>query len=423
MAAAETGALSEALSSAEIGQSAADEPLKFKVRSDGYSLTLGPLDAKWLSKPFAAVVLKPFVSKFNRREDKLSVSLEQLHGIAVDGVPLTEPLDAKTTLVSDVISPGTEHVDLTFGEMPPEVLKFPVRSGEIEFVITLDKRWMRKSFEAAVIVPFVTLYNKRVSVPVKPEDLVEYQLNGKKPAGSCAAEKRREALTVLGHHTSHVELYFSWEQLKRDPAKGLYAKLRFVTNIEPAELQRAKNLTWDHLELTAPDGEEIAKAIVAAAPLPRLRHIYLFHNDLRDVGLASLCTALTQVASLQIEIEIEIGVPLENAARAHPRVTHRVLRPPAGAAARAQAATPRPQSDRRRGLRSDRRGSRPQGLPQARPTHAARELDHRRGRRGAGGLDRCADPQHLRPHAVHQPWHLEAEAAGGGRVRSRSPFA
>ena len=46
--------------------------------------------------------------------------------------------------------------------------------------VTLDRRWLAKSFSDAIVVPFLSIYNKKQFVPVKPADLTEILIDGVK---------------------------------------------------------------------------------------------------------------------------------------------------------------------------------------------------------------------------------------------------
>ncbi len=228
----------------------ASAPLKFKVSCDGYSLTIGPLDAKWQAKPFASAVLKPFISKFNARPDKVNVVLDCLQKVVIDGEPLATPSTEPSTLVSDVVKPGASLIELSFGPAPPDSLRFTVHSGHgesvIELKITLDRRFLRKSFADAVVAPFVQMYNRRVHTPVTPAQLVEFHVDGVKPSGSCGALKAREALSVLGHHPAQVRLFFSWDDVAQAGKRDTSSRFRFNVRADAAELQKARELEWDH---------------------------------------------------------------------------------------------------------------------------------------------------------------------------------
>jgi hypothetical protein len=96
-------------------------------------------------------------------------------------------------------------------------MRFVVHAGTIEITITLDAKFMRKSFTEAVVKPFVTMYNKRSALPVTADECVAVLVDDdevKDRPGSYHAEAAvnvKSAYQFLGRYPSHVELFFSAE--------------------------------------------------------------------------------------------------------------------------------------------------------------------------------------------------------------------
>ena len=142
----------------------APEQLKFKVKCEEFSATTS-LDSAWQARPFLTGVVKPVVNKLNKRPDKEPVAAELLERVEVDGREVDISAYLKTVTAAEVVPPGTERVELFFGIAPPKELKFTVRAGgssDVEFKITLNEKFLAKTFFDAVIVPFVKLFNNRV---------------------------------------------------------------------------------------------------------------------------------------------------------------------------------------------------------------------------------------------------------------------
>jgi hypothetical protein len=282
---------------------ATSEQRSFKVvvhgGADGSLSATLSLDAIWLARPFAQSVVKPVVLKLNRkRVGHAPVSAEQVEAVLLDGVAASNGVPASQLLAAaarDVVPSGTQSVELRFGEGPPTQLKFAVRSGAIGFTITLDERFLRKRFVDAVIKPFVTMYNRReVHNPIALEELVEVRVNGEKAAGELRASVHQDALTFLGRHPSHVELFFSMESLQAAQRKP-HNSLRFKVYVpSAAELHKNGELVLDHNDINSTEAEDLAAQMVSAAPMKELKYVYLGHNDLRDAGVAAISKALTR---------------------------------------------------------------------------------------------------------------------------------
>uniref|UniRef100_A0A7S2N9H6 Uncharacterized protein n=1 Tax=Haptolina brevifila TaxID=156173 RepID=A0A7S2N9H6_9EUKA len=292
------------------------------------------MDQKWLARPFVTAVVKPVVLKLNKRADVEPVSAEVLERLEIDGEEVALP-DASASAAS-VVPASASQVQLFFGSAPPAELKFVVHSGSVEFTITLDAKFMRKSFLDAVVKPFVTMYSKRAASAVSLDELVEVHVDGVKPyRTSCRTETQKPAFIFLGRYPSHVELFFSWEDVTRAAKKHKpHSSLRFKVYVPPpAELQQKEAvLTFDHQELNSADGEELASKLIEAAKnttLQKLKHIYLEHNDLRDDGVAALARALTNKATPALR-KLQLG---------HNRVTNE------GARALAESMNPSPNMD------------------------------------------------------------------------------
>jgi hypothetical protein len=187
---------------------------RFKVVSDGLSATIS-LEAKWLAKPFAQAVVQTVVLKLNKRPNVEPVAVESLEGIEIDGEQVALP--GASTTVAEVVPPMAQLVRLTFGETPPHQMRFVVHAGTIEITITLDAKFMRKSFTEAVVKPFVSVYNKRSALPVTADECVAVLVDDdevKYRPGSYHAEAAvnvKSAYQFLGRYPSHVELFFSAE--------------------------------------------------------------------------------------------------------------------------------------------------------------------------------------------------------------------
>ena len=114
-------------------------------------------------------------------------------------------------------------MELFFGIAPPPQLKFKVKSASIEFTITLDQKFMKKSFYDAVVVPFVTMYNKRATVPFEAENIVQVHIDGVNKSGSLgqfnhniSAEGSlscaRKELRVTAHRTTAIAMSGACEE-------------------------------------------------------------------------------------------------------------------------------------------------------------------------------------------------------------------
>ena len=319
---------------------APEPPRKFKVVSDGFSATIS-LDTAWQAKPFLQGVVKPLVLKLNKRKDAEPVAAELLERVEVDGVDVVLGFITKSRTAAEVVPKGAEKVELFFGMAPPPELKFKVKSSGIEFTITLDAKFMRKTFYDAVVVPFVTMYNRRTHIPVEAGKIVQVHIDGSKKSGAMGKELNKTALTFLGRHPGLVELFFSWEAVEQASKKASteYSRLGFKVAIQNAgEFQKQGELEYDHCELNAADGVELGRKMNEFGPLKKLkcavqgypsntpllpllplpprhclsclsslphatrasappllgRYIFLAHNALSDAGIAGLALALTR---------------------------------------------------------------------------------------------------------------------------------
>ena len=284
----------------EANETAPPPPLKFKVTTpDGFSGTT-TLDAAWQAKPFLTAVVKPVVLKLNKRLDKEPVSANLLDRVEVDGEEVAEDCDLAKASVSSVVAPGSSEVQLTFGIAPPRELKFAVEAygGETSFTITLDAKFMQKSFHDAVIVPFVKYYNKRVHLPVEASSCVQVNIDGVKAKGSMESVVRKKtALQFVGRAPAVVTLFFSWEAVtsaeraanKTGTSGRGYSQLPFKVACSKMEhMCKDEALDWDHKELSPADGIELSAKIFEYGPLDKLRHYYLHSNSLGDVGVAAV---------------------------------------------------------------------------------------------------------------------------------------
>lgn len=278
--------------------------MKFKITSDDYSATTS-LDLSWQAKPFMNAVVKPVVMKLNRRPNKEPVDHKYLERVEVDGVAVAPALAASGS-VAQVVRPGAQVVALTFGLAPPTALRFSVQSdtSEVSFTITLDAKFMKKSFFDAVVAPFVHYYNKRVMIPVEAKNCVQVNIDGvKAPGATGTTVHKKTAYEFLGRSPAEVKLFFSWEAVSRYEklaagktrgADGGYSRLAFKIPISKStDCCNEKVLNYDHAELTYVDGAELAKKFREYAPLDKLKHLYLEHNALGD-GIGALATALNR---------------------------------------------------------------------------------------------------------------------------------
>ena len=253
------------------------------------------LSAAWQARPFVEAVVHPFLAHYgpraqHRRLPKLS--REGLRLVKVDGVPMR--LDEPLAAVTDVLPPGAQRVDLLFGEEAPRELRFEVSCGETSVRVTLDRRWLARSFADSVVVPFLSVYNKRQNSPTQPAELSAALVDGVKVAAGaeCTAVASKPVLEVVGARPSHVELVFGRQA---EASRSRLSNFRHrIAHMSAGEYRAAKELSWGHKELTSEDGTLIANEFARAAPLKTLKYLYLYNNDLRDEGVAALARVLSR---------------------------------------------------------------------------------------------------------------------------------
>jgi len=98
-------------------------------------------------------------------------------------------------------------------------------------------------------------------------------------------------LDALGRTCSEVRLFFS-HQAVRAASDMPAPTFRRLINWSKADYQQLTELVWDHKGFNRADGAEMAKAIMGASPLRKLKYIYLYGNHLGNEGLAGLAPAL-----------------------------------------------------------------------------------------------------------------------------------
>jgi hypothetical protein len=170
------------------------QPLKFKVVSDDYKATT-TLDENWQAKPFLAAVVKPVAMKLNKRPDKEPVSADRLERVEIDGVEVDFSVQAP---VASVVPAGASTVELFFGLAPPKELKFSVSAGgnsEMSFTITLDSKFMQKTFHDAVIVPVrsgkLSYLHAQIRVADCPAAARACASSSRTTTGECTCPSRR----------------------------------------------------------------------------------------------------------------------------------------------------------------------------------------------------------------------------------------
>ena len=275
-------------------------PRKFKVTSDGLTMTI-TLDENWLAKPFMKGVVANFARKLNQQAGAghAMVTAEQLCAVSIDGADLTDLRTLATANASEVVPHGTQVVSLVFGPAAPLELKFSITSPDRpSFTIALDRKFQQKTFFDAVVAPYAAYYNRRRSpgeTALDADALVEFRVDGVKPSGHLPGVARSgTALSLLGHHPAHCELFFSLasvEACRRPEPEALRFKVYVPT---AAEMRVATEFDWERKQLSAADGIEIGRQIRMHAPFKELKRLYLAHNQLSDEGIGGLAAALNR---------------------------------------------------------------------------------------------------------------------------------
>jgi hypothetical protein len=267
-----------------------DDAQRFRVCGEGLELTI-TLDAKWAARPFAQAVVAPFVKKFNSRaaEGQPQLCVEGLKSILIDGSEVARTVAQLPS--SSVVPLSATRVDLVFGEPPPTQMKLRVSSADVSIKMSLDAKWLSRSLAGAVVSPFLTVYNKRSRAPRTAEQLVEIRLDGVKLDNFKAAMSVSPFLDAVGWAFSEVDLFFSYEAVRAASVLPV-PTFRRVIGWTRADFQQSTELIWDHKGFNRADGEEMAKAIIGASPLRKLKYLYLYGNELGDEGVASLAKAL-----------------------------------------------------------------------------------------------------------------------------------
>ncbi len=254
------------------------------------------LDAKWQARPLMQAVAKPFAKSYNERVPEAeAVSVAGLERAEVDGREV-DP----AALVSEVVPQSARRIDLVFGAPPPREIKVAVAAdGGFVLKITLDSRWMGRTFDEAVVVPYLSVYNKRVDSvrnALAPSQLFEVHVNGSKLDGPVTDLRATPAGVALRHrHVSHVDLYFSAAAVGAASASSRVShNLRFVCTMTPDDYRASTELVWHHQGFNAGDAAAMASRLLGAAPLKKLKYVYLYNNDLRDAGVGAIARALTR---------------------------------------------------------------------------------------------------------------------------------
>ena len=186
-------------------------PLCFSVKHAGLSLKI-TLDAKWQKKSLLVSVVAPFIKSFNKKRPEYDALHEDgLAGILADGATWLDPMRH----AADAVPPQTAAVELHF-EPRASMDGRPCRvgCGETELKIELDRKWLRQSFQNAVIGPFVTTYNKRNASPLVPAALDVAALSalsiddGAPLTEELGALLAKPAALVLPMGTKRVDLAF-----------------------------------------------------------------------------------------------------------------------------------------------------------------------------------------------------------------------
>lgn len=263
---------------------------RFRVCGEGLELTI-KLDEKWQARPFVQAVVLPFVKKYNSRarEDQPAISVEALKSFTVDGAEV-RLADAKLP-AADVVPVSAARVDLAFGEPPPTEMKLRVCCGETSVRVSLDSKWLSRPLGEAVVRPFLSVYNKKARVPRTVDQLIELRADGTK-LPSAKDVLALPTLEALGPHCTEVALFFSYEEVHAAsslPAPTWHYTMR---GWNADDFRQSVDLVWDHQGFNRADGEEMAKAIVAAGVLRKLKYVYLYGNQLGDEGVGSLARAL-----------------------------------------------------------------------------------------------------------------------------------
>ena len=135
--------------------------LRFTVRSADISMKI-TLDEKWQRRSFCQAVIEPFIKTYNKKAG-IAAPLQAagLRRVLIDGA---EAKGSVQSAVTKVVSPNTGCVELVFGVAPSTQRQFWVRCGTVELKITLDAKWLQRSFLQAVVQPFVKC-GRRPAIP------------------------------------------------------------------------------------------------------------------------------------------------------------------------------------------------------------------------------------------------------------------
>ncbi len=95
------------------------EPRAAWVSCRGVELKIGPLEPRWLRRPFGAVVIERFVQAYNARADvPAPIGPAELSGVVIDGEAL-DAADAAAAPTAQLVGPATRTIALLFGRDAP----------------------------------------------------------------------------------------------------------------------------------------------------------------------------------------------------------------------------------------------------------------------------------------------------------------
>ena len=238
------------------------------------------LDQKFLQKSAHDAIIRPILIKLNKPLAALERVL--LNQTKLSAQALNDP-------VGHLLLDAACNIMVEFSETYCEQLKLNVCADDIFIKITLDNKWMRRSFRDAVVQPFLTVFNKRNASMTKAESLVEVHVDGSKVSLELASMLALPTERAIGYRCSNIDLYFSLEAIR---SSNMLRPATFKWRGIYDDLSRTKELVWHHLGLNNSDGIEIAKQLNAISPLKSLKYIYLYNNRLGDQGVCALAPLL-----------------------------------------------------------------------------------------------------------------------------------
>jgi hypothetical protein len=304
-------------------------PMQFSVKHDGISLKI-TLDEKWLKRPLLTSVVGPFVKAFNKKladESARAVHEDGLSALCVDGETWVDPSQTGST----ALPADTKIVELFFETKEAmDMRRCHVVCGEVELKIELERKWLRQSFSAAVVAPFVRAHNKKHGSPLSVSALSHVFIDG--GPSVQLRELGQPSGFFIGPSTRRVELRFGGDGSDAGVSTGggggrgtpggggglaqlSEAELlrRMWTRLRTTEegLASAREVRWTNLRLgsSASDGATIGRALLCAGSvrcegswgsegLGNLLTLELCDNELGCDGVKSLveCGALSHSA-------------------------------------------------------------------------------------------------------------------------------